>query len=175
MTSTTLERCRPPRQVDEFLAKCYAFLCSEDALDLGKVGGCSAADRPDPSAACGAVRVSARGCCLCRGASPLLPPQTLAMVDECGAAGLKGMRLLDHGAPPGSLPGPARPHTLPACLPACLPARLPAGLPAGLPALFSSRLLVPAYACARPACAAPHACIPAHMHLHAPTWERPVP
>ena len=26
-------------QVDKFVAKAYAFLCSEDALDLGKVGG----------------------------------------------------------------------------------------------------------------------------------------
>ena len=40
------------------MAKAYAFLCSEDALDLGKV---------------------------------------LGMVDEVGAAGVKGMRLLDHG------------------------------------------------------------------------------
>ncbi|PSC68490.1 hydroxylamine reductase [Micractinium conductrix] len=44
--------------VDAFLAEAYAFLCSEEALDLGKV---------------------------------------LAMVDATGAAGLKGMALLDHG------------------------------------------------------------------------------
>jgi hypothetical protein len=44
--------------VDEFTARCYAFLCSEDALDLGK---------------------------------------TLGMVDALGAAGVKGMQLLDHG------------------------------------------------------------------------------
>ena len=48
----------PCLQVDAFMAKAYAFLCSEDALDLGKV---------------------------------------LGMVDEVGAAGVKGMRLLDHG------------------------------------------------------------------------------
>jgi hypothetical protein len=48
----------PWLQVDAFMAKAYAFLCSEDALDLGKV---------------------------------------LGMVDEVGAAGVKGMRLLDHG------------------------------------------------------------------------------
>jgi hypothetical protein len=40
------------------MARCYAFLCSEAALDLGA---------------------------------------TLAMVDEVGAVGVKGMRLLDQG------------------------------------------------------------------------------
>ncbi|KAL4431024.1 hypothetical protein ABPG75_006280 [Micractinium tetrahymenae] len=45
------------REVDEFLAAAYAFLCSEAALDLGA---------------------------------------TLDMVDQTGAAGLKGMKLLDH-------------------------------------------------------------------------------
>ncbi len=44
--------------MDEFLARAYAFLCSEEALDLGA---------------------------------------TLDMVDQTGAAGLGGMRLLDHG------------------------------------------------------------------------------
>lgn len=29
----------PTAQVDKFVAKAYAFLCSEDALDLGKVDG----------------------------------------------------------------------------------------------------------------------------------------
>lgn len=53
-----LTRCP---QVDEFMASAYAFLCSEEALDLGA---------------------------------------TLDMVDQTGAAGLKGMRLLDHGARP---------------------------------------------------------------------------
>lgn len=47
-----------PPQVDRFMARCYAFLCSEAALDLGA---------------------------------------TLAMVDEVGAVGVKGMRLLDQG------------------------------------------------------------------------------
>ncbi|KAL4859420.1 Hydroxylamine reductase [Chlorella vulgaris] len=45
-------------EVDRFMARCYAFLCSEAALDLGA---------------------------------------TLAMVDEVGAVGVKGMRLLDQG------------------------------------------------------------------------------
>lgn len=45
-------------EVDEFLARCYAFLCSEDALDLGN---------------------------------------TLDMIDQLGAAGVLGMKLLDHG------------------------------------------------------------------------------
>ena len=109
--------------VDRFVAECYAFLCSPDALDLGK---------------------------------------TLAMVDACGAAGLKAMKALDEGA----LCAAVGCDALPQCMHrvwgagrgcACAAAGVPAGLGSGASALERW---------------APPACLPAVHSLLPPTDRR---
>ena len=95
------------------MARCYAFLCSEDALDVAKArqgaAGAWAAGAWAALLACGwrPWLHAPAAASLAPGPSRLLialprpcprpAPQTLAMVDEVGAMGLRGMRLLDHG------------------------------------------------------------------------------
>lgn len=77
---------------------------------------------------------------------PLKPLQTLAMVDEVGAAGLKGMALLDHGEPhKGGQRAPHASRHLQALSAALynLPAAAHAGLPPAQLATLQVLLLPP--------------------------------